>query len=84
VKLRGKVGPKGQAVIPKEIREVLGIEPGSEVLFEMTEGGVILKKYSEKSGAQELANVIPRKEKLRREADFKRLMLSEARERWST
>jgi len=28
--------------------------------------------------------VIPRKEKLRREADFKRLMLSEARERWST
>jgi AbrB family looped-hinge helix DNA binding protein len=29
-----KVGVKGQVVIPKEIRDEIGIEPGDEVTFE--------------------------------------------------
>lgn len=35
-----RVGPKGQVVIPKDLREELGIEPGDEVDFVLEAGGV--------------------------------------------
>lgn len=39
-----KVGPKGQVVVPKRIRERLGIEPGDEVLVEEDEGEVRIRR----------------------------------------
>lgn len=33
-----KVGPKGQVVIPKAVREELGIQPGDEVLVDAVDG----------------------------------------------
>jgi AbrB family looped-hinge helix DNA binding protein len=35
-----RVGPKGQVVIPKQIRDELGLAPGSEVDFERDGGAV--------------------------------------------
>jgi AbrB family looped-hinge helix DNA binding protein len=35
-----RVGPKGQVVIPKGIRDELGLKPGSEVDFERDGDGV--------------------------------------------
>jgi len=38
-----RVGPKGQVVIPKALRDQLGLAPGDEVEFSMVEGGVKLE-----------------------------------------
>ena len=38
-----RVGPKGQVVIPKELRDQLGIEPGDEVDFWFENGHVAVR-----------------------------------------
>ena len=38
--MTGKLGPKGQVVIPKPIRDRLGLVPGDEVVFISEPGGV--------------------------------------------
>ncbi len=46
-----KVTSKGQVTIPSTIREILKLEPGSTVMFKVTDRGVILSpcEISEKS-----------------------------------
>jgi len=41
-----RVGPKGQVVIPKELRDGLGIEPGDEVTFWRHEDHVAVRPIS--------------------------------------
>lgn len=41
-----KVGPKGQVVIPKEIRRILGISPNSKVLISIEDKSIIIKTES--------------------------------------
>jgi len=48
--MAGKVTTKGQVTIPLEIRERLGIHPGSVVTFELTDGGVVLRKREDGGG----------------------------------
>jgi AbrB family looped-hinge helix DNA binding protein len=45
-----KVTDKGQTIIPKEIRDKFGIEPGDEVVWEITDEGVILRRADPLNG----------------------------------
>ena len=47
--MTSKVGPKGQVVIPKAMRERVGLRPGDEVTFELEGRGVRVEPAS--SGA---------------------------------
>jgi len=84
LRLKSKIGPKGQAVIPKEIRELMGIRPGSEVVFEVRGDEVVVKPLQNRSSVDELIRLIPRELKVKNEVDLKKIILSEALERWST
>ena len=46
MKTRRVVGPKGQVVIPKHMRDLLGLREGTEVTVELVEGGVLIRKRS--------------------------------------
>lgn len=42
--MTNRVGPKGQVVIPKPIRDRLGIRPGDEVRFWLEDGDAHLRR----------------------------------------
>ena len=48
---RMRVTSKGQVTIPQEVRRRLGIEPGTEVEFEVDDDGVRLVRRPTRSGA---------------------------------
>src|SRR3989304_2477742 len=43
IEIRMRVGPKGQVVIPKVLRDALKIGPGSEVTFSVEDEKVVLR-----------------------------------------
>ena len=44
LKMKMKIGPKGQVVIPKEMRDEKKIFPGDEVLIELSNEGILIEK----------------------------------------
>ena len=47
MKLKTRVGPKGQIVIPKAIREKLGVKPDDIVLLDVERERIVVEKVPE-------------------------------------
>ena len=41
---RKNVGPKGQVVIPKQLRDAMGLKPGVEVILEIRGDEIVMSK----------------------------------------
>lgn len=39
-----RIGAKGQVVIPKDLRERVGLGPGADVLFEPIDDGIVVRR----------------------------------------
>lgn len=44
-----KMGPKGQVVVPKDMRERHGLRPGDEVVFDDADGEIRLRRAKTKA-----------------------------------
>ena len=42
------MGAKGQVVIPKDLRERIGIGPGDDVAFEPVDDGIVVRRVSDR------------------------------------
>ena len=69
--IKRKVGPKGQVVIPKDVRDALNIKPGSEVYIEIIEKEIRISLSPNKKGF--LKDFLETPKKLTEKIEFKKL-----------
>ena len=74
------VGPKGQVVIPKRMRDTLGLKPGVEVILEMRDQEIIIKKPQVRGSYTEYF-ITTSSPKLKKRINIKELITQEAEER---
>jgi AbrB family looped-hinge helix DNA binding protein len=74
------VGPKGQVVIPKRMREALGLKPGVEVTLELRDKEIIIKKPQVKGSYTEYF-ITTSAPKLKKKINLKELIEDEVEER---
>ena len=74
---RKNVGPKGQVVIPKQLRDALGLKPGVEVVLELRNDEIVISKPRIEGNYTEYF-VSTSGPKLKKEVDIKKIIESEA------
>ncbi|MHA1699334.1 MAG: AbrB/MazE/SpoVT family DNA-binding domain-containing protein [Promethearchaeota archaeon] len=67
------MGPKGQIVMPKDIRDFLNIQPGDEIIIEVMDNEVRLKPVE--NGDVFLSNFIQTPKKFGKKIDIERLLV---------
>jgi len=71
MEMKREVGEKGQIVLPKDIRDYVGIKPGSKVVFEVRGKEIIIKP--EKSGKEFVEDFVNVPKKLRKSLNIKKI-----------
>ncbi len=81
MKVKAKVGPKGQVVIPKELREEFKIAPGDEVMFDAKENAILIyPRVDPKKFVDELLSIVKHKKKAPAKIDWDELYYSQFEE----
>lgn len=80
MKIRKRLGLKGQLVIPKVVRDFLGINPGDEVVIEVREKEVVIRSGLDPEDFVEAFCSIA-ETKLKEKIDLERIMEEEVEER---
>ncbi len=80
MRIRRRIGPKGQIVIPKIVREALGIQPGDEIVMEVREKELLMKpELDPEKFVDDFCST--GKKKLARKIDLKKILEEEVEER---
>jgi len=80
LKIKRKVGPKGQIVIPKLVRDFLGLDSGGEVFLEVRGKEVLIRRALEPTSfVDDFCSLIDKK--LKEKVDLERLLEGEVEER---
>ncbi|MCL4333845.1 MAG: AbrB/MazE/SpoVT family DNA-binding domain-containing protein [Candidatus Thermoplasmatota archaeon] len=69
-----KIGPKGQIVIPKDIRDKLGIKEFSEVLVDLRDNEVVIRRAAPLSVSYVDFFTSTYAKKLKQKVDIKRVL----------
>lgn len=79
MEIKRKIGQKGQLVIPKVVREFLGVKPGDEVVMEVRGREVFIRpEVGPEKFVEAFCFVV--KEKLREKVDLEKLLEEEVEE----
>jgi len=71
------VGPKGQVVIPKEVRDETGLAEGSEVSVEARNGDVVIRRVAPLTGSYVDYFTATYARKVEKPVDLKRIIEEE-------
>jgi AbrB family looped-hinge helix DNA binding protein len=80
MQIKRKIGPKGQIVIPKVVRDFLGLESGDEVILEVRDKEVLIRRgVDPASFVNDFCSSIDKK--LKEKVDLEKLLEGEVEER---
>jgi AbrB family looped-hinge helix DNA binding protein len=80
MQIRRKIGPKGQIVIPKMVRDFLGLESGDEVVLEVRDKEVMIRRGVDPARfVDDFCSLIDKK--LKEKVDLEKLLEGEVEER---
>jgi AbrB family looped-hinge helix DNA binding protein len=80
MKIRRIVGPKGQIVIPKDVREYIGLKPGTKIVFEIRGSELVIRPETDPEKiVDEFCSIVSKK--LKKTIDVKKIIEEEYEER---